>query len=82
MAGFEINTRTVLDAARRKPPDPRHLPRPHDRGRSLIFGWSACETRMIGDVIHFTARTIRPDVPHTVVWYGTVDGDALKVDAT
>ena len=22
---------------------------------------------MIGDVIHFTARTIRPDVPHTVV---------------
>ena len=37
---------------------------------------------MIGDVIHFTARTIRPDVPHTVVWYGAVEGDTLDVDGT
>jgi hypothetical protein len=35
---------------------------------------------MIGDVIHFTAHTIRPNVPHTVVWYGTLEGDTLKVD--
>jgi hypothetical protein len=46
------------------------------------FGWSAYETKTIGDVIHFTARTICPDAPHTVVWYGTVEGDALKVDVT
>ena len=46
------------------------------------FGWSAYETKMIGDVIHFTARTICPDAPHTVVWYGTVDGDEIAVDVT
>ena len=46
------------------------------------FGWSAYETKTIGDVIHFTARTICPDAPHTVVWYGTVDGDEIVVDVT
>ena len=46
------------------------------------FGWSAYETKTIGGVIHFTARTICPDAPHTVVWYGTVDGDEIAVDVT
>jgi hypothetical protein len=46
------------------------------------FGWSAYETKVIDGVIHFTTRTICPDAPHTVVWYGTVEGDALNVDVT
>lgn len=46
------------------------------------FGWSDYQTKVIGDVIHFTARTICPDAPHTVVWYGTVTGDVVEVDAT
>jgi hypothetical protein len=46
------------------------------------FGWSDYDTKMIDDVIHFTARTVCPDAPHTVVWYGTVTGDAVAVDAT
>jgi len=46
------------------------------------FGWSAYETKVTGDVIHFTARTICPDAPHTVVWYGRVDGDTVTVDGT
>jgi hypothetical protein len=46
------------------------------------FGWSDYETKVIGDVIHFTARTICPDAPHTVVWYGTVTGDEIAIDVT
>lgn len=46
------------------------------------FGWSDYETKAIDGVIHFTARTICPDAPHTVVWYGKVDGDNVEIDVT
>jgi len=46
------------------------------------FGWSDYETKVVDDVIHFSARTICPDAPHIVVWYGTVDGNTVAVDAT
>jgi hypothetical protein len=46
------------------------------------FGWSDYATKAIDGVIHFTARAICPDAPHTVVWYGTVDGDDINVDVT
>ena len=46
------------------------------------FGWSDYQTEVEGDVIHFTARTQCPDAPHTVVWYGTVTGDAVQVEGT
>ncbi|SHH21140.1 hypothetical protein [Marivita hallyeonensis] len=46
------------------------------------FGWSDYQTKEIDGVIHFTARTICPDAPHTVVWYGRVDGDDVVVDGT
>ncbi|MEE4347181.1 MAG: hypothetical protein V2I53_10320 [Paracoccaceae bacterium] len=46
------------------------------------FGWSEYQTKVIGDVVHFTARTVCPDAPHTVVWYGTVTGDTVQVDTT
>lgn len=37
---------------------------------------------MIDGVIYFTARTECSDAPHTVVWYGKVDGDEVALDAT
>ncbi|SDL89599.1 hypothetical protein [Aliiruegeria lutimaris] len=46
------------------------------------FGWSDYQTDEIDGVIHFTARTICPDAPHTVVWFGRVDGGEVVVDAT
>jgi hypothetical protein len=46
------------------------------------FGWSDYQTKNIAGVIHFSVRTVCPDAPHTVVWYGTVTGDELVVDAT
>jgi hypothetical protein len=46
------------------------------------FGWSDYQTRMIGDVTHFTVRTICPSAPHTVVWYGTITDDVVDVDVT
>ena len=46
------------------------------------FGWSEYQTKMEGDVIHFTVKTVCPDAPHTVVWYGTVTGDTVDIDAT
>ena len=46
------------------------------------FGWSEYQTKVQGEVIHFTARTECPDAPHTVVWYGTVTGDAVEVEGT
>ncbi|SLN53313.1 hypothetical protein [Roseisalinus antarcticus] len=46
------------------------------------FGWSDYQTKTVGDVIHFTARTACPTAPHTVVWYGTVNGDTVEVEGT
>ena len=46
------------------------------------FGWSEYQTKTIDGVIHFTARTICPDAPHTVVFYGRVDGDDITLDGT
>lgn len=46
------------------------------------FGWSDYQTKEIDGVVHFTARTICPDAPHTVVWYGRVDDDKVVVDGT
>ncbi|MGP6089223.1 hypothetical protein [Antarctobacter jejuensis] len=49
---------------------------------SCDFGWSDYQTKDVDGVIHFTARTICPDAPHTVVWYGTVDGEEIAIDLT
>ena len=46
------------------------------------FGWSDYETKVVDGVLHFTARTVCPDAPHTVVWFGTVIGDTVEVDVT
>ncbi|WP_292294064.1 hypothetical protein [Marivita sp.] len=46
------------------------------------FGWSDYQSKVIDSVIHFTARTVCPDAPHTVVWYGRVSGDEVVVDGT
>lgn len=46
------------------------------------FGWSEYQTKDIDGVIHFTATTLCPDAPHTVVWYGQVDGDTITLEAT
>lgn len=46
------------------------------------FGWSTYQTKTVGDVTHFTARTTCPEAPHTVVWYGTVIGDEVQVEGT
>ena len=46
------------------------------------FGWSAYQTKTIDGLIHFTATAICPDAPHTVVWYGVVDGDEMALDVT
>ncbi|MFK7765533.1 MAG: hypothetical protein AB8B62_19880 [Roseobacter sp.] len=46
------------------------------------FGWSDYKTKDVDGVIHFTATAICPDAPHTVVWYGTVQGDEVAVEVT
>ena len=46
------------------------------------FGWSNYQTKIEGDVIHFTTTTTCPDAPHTVVFYGTVTGDTIEVKGT
>jgi hypothetical protein len=46
------------------------------------FGWSEYQTKDIDGVIHFTATTICPDAPHTVVWYGQVDGGTIALEGT
>lgn len=46
------------------------------------FGWSDYRTKEIDGVIHFTATTICPEAPHTVVFYGRVDGDAIALEGT
>lgn len=46
------------------------------------FGWTDYQTKTIDGVIHWTTTTICPDAPHTVVWYGTVTGNEVAIDAT
>jgi hypothetical protein len=46
------------------------------------FGWSGYQTWTEGEATHFTATTLCPDAPHTVVWYGTVEGDTMRVEGT
>ncbi|KQI72584.1 hypothetical protein AN191_06090 [Loktanella sp. 5RATIMAR09] len=46
------------------------------------FGWSSYATKVLDDVIHFTATTHCPDAPHTVVWYGTVTDDQIQLAGT
>ena len=46
------------------------------------FGWSDYQTKDVDGVIHFTATTLCPDAPHTVVWYGQVEGDTITLDVT
>lgn len=46
------------------------------------FGWSDYVTKQVDGVTHFTATTICPDAPHTVVWYGTVTGDTVALDVS
>lgn len=46
------------------------------------FGWSDYQTKDIDGVIHFTATTICPDAPHTVVFYGQVTGDTITLEGT
>ncbi len=46
------------------------------------FGWSDYKTKEIDGVIHFTATTLCPDAPHTVVFYGQVEGDTVTVNGT
>jgi hypothetical protein len=46
------------------------------------FGWSDYREWQEDGVIHFTATTICPDEPHTVVWHGQVTGDEVTLEAT
>ena len=46
------------------------------------FGWSDYQTKDVDGVIHFTATTLCPDAPHTVVWYGQVDADTITLEVT
>ena len=46
------------------------------------FGWSDYQTKDIDGVIHFTATTICPDAPHTVVFHGRVDGETITLEGT
>ncbi len=46
------------------------------------FGWSDYKTKQIKGTLYFTVTTRCPEAPHTVVWYGTVDGDHLHFDGT
>lgn len=46
------------------------------------FGWSDYQTWENGDVLHFTATTQCPDAPHTVVFFGTIEGDEVSFEAT
>jgi hypothetical protein len=46
------------------------------------FGWSDYQTKDIDGVIHFTATTICQDAPHTVVFYGRVEGDTITLEGT
>ena len=46
------------------------------------FGWSEYRTWTEGEVTRFTATTRCPDAPHTVVWYGMLEGDGMRVEGT
>lgn len=46
------------------------------------FGWSDYQTKEINGVVHFTATAVCPDAPHTVVFYGQVEGDDMTLDLT
>ncbi len=46
------------------------------------FGWSDYQTKEIDGVVHFTATAICPDAPHTVVFYGQVEGDVIALEGT
>lgn len=46
------------------------------------FGWTDYQSWTKNDVIHFTATTLCPDAPHTVVWYGTVNGNDMQHEGT
>ena len=46
------------------------------------FGWSEYQTKEVDGVLHFTSTTICSEAPHTVVWYGRVEGDQLTLDMT
>jgi hypothetical protein len=46
------------------------------------FGWSEYRTKVIDGVTYFTTTTLCPDAPHTVVWYGAVEGDAITLELT
>ena len=46
------------------------------------FGWTDYKTKIIEDVVHFTVHMVCPDAPHTVVWYGTVEGDEVALEAS
>ena len=49
---------------------------------ACTFGWHEYQTITEGDRIHFTATTRCPEAPFTVVWYGTVVGDAAQIAGT
>lgn len=46
------------------------------------FGWTDYKSFVVDGVVHFTVRMVCPDAPHTVVWYGTVEGDKVVLDVT
>ncbi len=46
------------------------------------FGWTDYQTWLEEDVVHFTTTTVCDEAPHTVVWYGTVRGDAILLEGT
>jgi hypothetical protein len=46
------------------------------------FGWQDYRTWTEGEVTSFTATTRCPDAPHTVVWYGTLKGEEMRVEGT
>jgi hypothetical protein len=46
------------------------------------FGWQDYQTWTEGEVTRFSATTRCPDAPHTVVWYGTVEGDEMQFEGT
>lgn len=46
------------------------------------FGWAEYRSKTIDGTLHFSGRTVCPDAPHTVVFYGTVVGDEIRFEGT
>lgn len=46
------------------------------------FGYTPYQTWVENDVIHFTSAPKCPDAPHELVWYGTVTGDEIEIQAS